>query len=300
MNEKKILIKCFNELHYNIHLNEIRDVVTSNILVLLLPYLQSMRRQLRFLKTLKKGNIEYICFGYNYCFISLLKFVFKGSLESQVLFEFSPFEKRSNDFSPFKGKAFVSDDFEINSFLFNRNLIFNGINVVNRCHGIGKYSPHVSYNISYFYNKTQEAFYLKYNVLNSKIFKYKEKKINKYLPITYLFISQSKSNMDPLFELENEILNKMKSILAENAPNLYVKLHPDFNGKFNFPILDNLNDFNGLIFTFYSTCYYTFKRYGPTFLIKINNIKSNLIFGDDSRYIKITELNNYEEFLEFA
>jgi len=283
-----------------------KEDINQNCTFLVYPFAIKLKRQLLFIKELKKRNLHYSLMGLNYSWIDLLKWLYSSSDLDYVNMEYNANKKHAQlllkQFSA--TKLFTTDEFEIASFVMHATLMSN-LYITNSAHGTGKYSPYVAYDAFYVFNNAQKEYY-KY--LSSNI-EYKTIKT----PVVHDFkfngniilISQSLDYNDDSF-VSNEEIKLIDTLKNFKNFHFYIKLHPNSKiteykcSKTNSNLLldDNKKMKNSIFFTLFSTAYYDFQAYGITYLVETQYNKPELVFGKHERIIHINEIDKLLETLK--
>jgi hypothetical protein len=276
-----------------------REMLSSVVLVY--PFGISLSRQLRYIDRLRRQKTNFYLAGYPYSIRLLIKWLISGRDTDLALFEYNAAQKHAswviNSFNP--GTVYTTDEFESASFSMHSKLIGNGVIVENRAHGVGKYCPFICYSRFFVLNYAQCEYY---RTFSPKI----DYQCADALPPTELhpkvetivLIDQFVKNEGTM--LENslaELTSRLKEIARSKELAFLIKAHP------NRVRLNQLNSdiyFYGdvselkspIFFTFYSTCYLTFRIYGPVYLVATPVIDPSLVFGPSSDIVNIDELEN--------
>ncbi|MCK0107317.1 hypothetical protein [Marinobacter sp. S0848L] len=270
---------------------------------LLYPFGIKLVRQFNFIKELRKKNIPFQFSAYRYSSVKLLKWVVTGKDVDLADLEISAFKNHAEvlfkTYSP--QKIFTTDEFEPASFALNERLIELGVYVENTAHGVGMYSPFVVYSKFNVFNDSQIRYYevlskgIDYSVIQRDVESYKSKAVK-----TIVFVDQLLKNDGSFLEYSRlEVFKKLKFASELNGYTFYIKSHPNSSVNYG-DYSENLMEFDveccdaPIFFTFFSTAYMTFEKFGPTFLIQDEVCDPSLIFGDFARVVHIGKL---EEFL---
>lgn len=263
--------------------------------VLILPFPLKLSRQLNFIKGLK-GDLSYSLYGYAYSFKKLVQHIIYRDIMSLALLENSAATSYVRDVRELGvAKAFHMDDVEVQSYVASSHLIKKNVLVNFRNHGIGRYSPYFTASSAVFFNESQRIYYESLNSFEYVELMYyldRNLEFEKSALQQVVFVSQLINGLPAEYELlEERILEKLSVIGKELGFTLAVKLHPNGrNANFlkGYPSVDSLKPSKNcttIFFTNYSTSYYTFEQYGPTYLIRSSEVDPSIFFGDEERIV---------------
>lgn len=275
------------------------------------PFPLNLRRQLSYLKYLKKNDLKYVLAGLPYR-IRDLYFLLKFKKYNNYL----RMENRAQilhayELQKLKNVKVVqcAEEYEIGSLIYAKMVNRLGMTIMNRAHGVGKYLPYHSYTSFDVLTDSQAIYYNYFNKTNHEIIA-----INaniqqvKKIPdeIVLCFLGQySESSPKIIYEDEIDILNIISKVAANyNTVNYLYKKHPNCRSI-------NIEEFSGidildgkvvagdpsliLQISLYSTCQIDPNFIGDKVLIETQYIKPRLLYGEAQPVVNIDELHVFLE-----
>lgn len=285
-NRKEVLLKCLIHKLFYI-LSKVKKVNTKNInilkswvdvslelyksekidLVYLLPYKLSLYRQLHYVITLYKKKYSFRFIGYNYKLNKILKYLSNPNLYNFVDLEHDASESfyKTHETNGIPNAIFTSDEHEANSFIHHELFIKRNTRVINKVHGIGKYSPNIVYSNIFLYNDVQESFYNLYSNVPVTYFN-KNVETSASFNNEVIYIS-GVANYKSFSILEEKLLKLLTEISKVKNFKLLIKTHPSYTKNYNnYNTINNLNKNNHnaiylhIMSTFHYTCEKSFKN----------------------------------------
>ena len=246
--------------------------------------------------------------GVPYRISPLLKTLFNKNIDHLItVFEHTGAIRHANYFINNQGirNILTTEEFEVGSFSFSKQLIKNGIHVTNACHGLSVYSPFVYYSKFLLINKKQQELYsifnefLNFEIMYEENFNGDDFKVSKVI-----FVDQGDLSKLGL-HYEGALREKVLDILNKSGENgqtpIQIKTHPNtkqaeikrLQTQYKFlPIIKNLEPpLEDIVFiTLYSTAYYDFRNYGSFLFIEDDLFNPSLFFGPKINTVHISEL----------
>lgn len=273
-------------------------------LYLVYPFGLKFRRQVAFIKQLRRDNLPYRVIGYQYSWKKLFKWLCTGKDVDLADLELTAFRRHAEylwrRYHP--SLVLTTDEFEPSSFILNKALMEKGVGVVNTAHGVGKYSPFVCYSEFRVFNDAQKDYYSKYS--SGIKFVYLEEPPQpevKPSPVSFVFVDQLLNNDGGVIErAQVRVFHVLARVAANRGVRFLIKKHPNSNsnhGAFErYAFKGNLEDIpNPVFFTFFSTAFVTFRIYGPTYLLEDDVFDPKLVFGSSNRVVNVEELDKFAE-----
>ncbi|MBT8326144.1 MAG: hypothetical protein KJP21_00390, partial [Bacteroidia bacterium] len=224
-----------------------------------------------------------------------------------TVFEYTGAISHANYFLKDHGirKILTTEEFEVGSFSFSKQLIENGIHVTNACHGLSVYSPFVYYSKFLLINKKQQELYsifneyLDFEIMYEETYEKDESEVSKII-----FVDQgdlSKLGLHYEASLRGEVLSILNQTSKKGLSSIQIKTHPNtkqgeikrLQSQYEFlPIIKNLEPpLEGLVFiTLYSTAYYDFRNHGRFLFIEDDLFNPSLFFGPKIKTVHVSEL----------
>lgn len=263
--------------------------------ILVLPFPLRLSRQLDFIKGIERG-CDYSLYGYAYSLRKLLQHIIYRDIKTYALLEYSASTSYVRDIRALGvTETYHMDDVEVQSYVANCKLMKEGVLVHFRNHGVGRYSPYFSASSAVFFNESQRTYYESLNTFKYTGLMYSQNRTLKFERSSVqhiVFVSQLIDGLPGEYELlEKRVLEKLSILSNELGFSLSVKLHPngrnvDFLKRYSEVVtLTPSNDCSTIFFTNYSTSYYTFEQYGPTYLIRSMEVDPGIFFGDGERIV---------------
>lgn len=277
--------------------------------VLVLPFPLKLSRQLTFIRRLWEGDVQFSLYGYAYSLKNMLRYIIRRDVESLARLENSATESYSQDILALGvAEVFHMDDVEVQSYVANNLLMREGVSVRFRSHGIGRYSAFFTASSAVFFNESQRDYYEALNSFRDVELLYPidrciahEKSDLRHV----IFVSQLINGMPAEYEgLEQRVLEKLSVLSKELDFSLAVKLHPNGrNAEFlkAYPCVNSLElstNCSTIFFTNYSTSYYTFEQYGPTYLIRSAEVDPSIFFGNEEHIVNETAFSDSASFIK--
>lgn len=272
-------------------------------LVIVYPFDISFRRQWRFLASLRARKIRYTLAGYPYSPMLLFRWIvtrddrYRASLELEAAVKHGEYVLRR--FRP--TCVLTTDEFEAASFAMHERLIAADVKVENKAHGVGKYSPFVSYSRFQVLNDSQADYYTRFNpglhttIAPREVREWPLHKVRVLVLVDQL-VKQDGSFLDAF---QNRVLQVLKRIGPALGYDVALKLHP--NSKQASTISGVVcerglpwSPGEALFLTAFSTAYLSFERLGPTWLLEDAFINPRLVFGKEAR---VASVDHLEEFI---
>ncbi len=278
----QIVQKSWVKLNYELF----NDISDRHVLVL--PFGINIHRQLAYITFLKKEGVSYSYYGYNYCFADVITIFFRSNILELAKIEHRVYSTAAKEIiDTYKLSTFcTSDDVESGSHILNDVLRKKNVKVINKSHGVGRYSPYISCDEFYLYGIGQRDFYKRNNRDISYVLYEFPKKYEKCLAgKRCIFVSQATNlNLD-YQKYEQDLIGDLGRVMESVGFELYVKVHPNLRNRTQrfggYRITDELSsreNMGSLIVTVFSTAYYNFKQYGHTVLL--NSSLSFLFEGE--------------------
>lgn len=295
LNKNKIknenIVKYWCDVDEKLHLSVIK---TKNTIIFIFPFVNNLKRAFLSIKKIYSSSNKKTLIGLPYSFKTLFRIVFSKNLYRDLAIidhEYKAYNLHANDYDS-ATNIYTSDEFLTGIFITNNILINNKKSIINKAHGIGFYSPFISYTEFECFNEGQKLFY---NTINTKI-NYKTR-----FSSVKLLDTQIKSNIVIIHQnfedykhrnLENLIQLSVFKILNFSILNkkIYIKFHPNIKNKTkknfletfeNFTEISDLNSLSEISFIgISSTAYYDFRDYGNFFFISNNKDIIFKIFGN--------------------
>lgn len=316
---KKSVIRSWvdvNELMY-------RDKIDYST-ILIYPFFLNLKRHYSFIKQCKKNRYNFVFMGVPYSFKKLFA-CFTSNKQERIIkyieFEVEAYLAHANELIKKNIAEWnTSDEFEIASFVLGNEFRKEGITSINTSHGIGNYSPYISYDIFYTINAQQEQFYKKRskyllfrrrkNYINSEINHWDlwKKQESKYL-VVYIHATMEKAGLKYEAEMQNNIINILKEVdlLKNSSIDLMIKFHPNLsNNKCralekrsglkpfkDYSLLKEYNHKKILFVNIFSTLFYELKDKVDFIFVVDEHLDSSIFFGDEIKKINIDCLKSF-------
>ena len=316
-NRKEVLLKCLIHKLFYIF-SKVKKFNTKNInilkswvdislelyksekidLVYLLPYKLSLYRQFQYVITLYKKKYSFRFIGYNYKLKKILKYLTNPNLYNYVDLEHDASESfyKTHETSGIPNAIFTSDEHEVNSFIHHELFIKHKTRVINKVHGIGKYSPNIVYSNIFLYNDVQESFYNLYSNVPVTYFN-KTVETSASFNNEIIYIS-GVANYKSFSILEEKLLKLLTEISKAKNFKLLIKSHPSYIKNYNnYNTINNLNKNNHnavylhIMSTFHYTCEKSFKN-----IIVIDDVYNGTdTFGKTDDCMTLSDIKLYFE-----
>ena len=273
----------------------------STSTVLVYPFGLSVKRQMRYFKLLNEKKFNYKIIGLRYSFWKFLKVVFaKRKRDFNYLdLEVSAYKHHARVLSRLKPKQmFTTDEFEAAGLILNSSLIENGVEVINKAHGIGMYCRYLCYSVFEVYNKEQIRYYKPTSpmidyVLNKNIKAPMAPPPNQDLlnkAIVYVHSNVEDIGMKCEIKIQNQILEDLKKFTSIKGLPLILKIHPNTSDekvevlmKKGFACEKDINQiirkYRPVFITIISTAYYDYRLLGDFYFYKDRYNDASVYFG---------------------
>lgn len=273
-------------------------------LILVYPFGINLMRQLRYLGWLRCGKYAYTLAAYPYSPRLLLRWLWCGSdldlaqLEIDAACGHAAWILRR--FRPMR--VFTTDEFEPASFVLNEALMRSGVEVVNKAHGVGKYSPYVAYSQMWLFNEAQREFYRHFNPGQSfRLYPRRAPDWPLAAVETLVLVDQLCEETTAIHSFQQSIARTLRRVGPELGFHVAMKLHPNSSlpestedDGFRRTRTGGWAPGTALFLTAYSTAYLSFESRGPTWLVENAQFDPRLVFGSEARVVHLDAL---EEFL---
>jgi hypothetical protein len=271
-------------------------------LVIVYPFDINLSRQWRFLASLRARRLRYTLAGYPYSPLLLLRWLLTLDDRARARLEVDAAVKHAHaivrQFRPVR--MLTTDEFEPASFAMHETLIAAGVEVENKAHGVGKYSPFVAYSRFGVLNDAQADYYAHFNpglaisIAPRPAMTWPLSGVRTLVLVDQL-VTRDGSLLDGF---QARILEALKRVGAPLGYGVALKLHP--NSKES-PAIDGVVCERGLpwppgealFLTAFSTAYLSFECLGPTWLVEDASINPRLVFGKQARIIEIQHLGEF-------
>lgn len=302
---------CKNLKLRKCYVEDVEALFDSNkdVLRLIYPFPLSIKRQWRYIKSLRKNNLKFVFSGFRYRFSDFLKFMFKKTYLNLYKLEINA-SIRDAKYHSVKYQVSVietSDEYDIGSYTYAKALD-RKIFLLNSAHGVSSYLPYQHYSQLNVLNNEQKRFYSAYNKhikislrsirLRKDIKTFDVDKPCLVLLGQYSPISDEQIRIDELALLD--VLDKF----SKSHPNVYVyyKIHPN-NDSFDLSEYSNVKVLKGehvqteklLQISLFSTCQIDPNFKGEKYLIETQLIKPEFAFGKDEPQVYIDTLSLFLE-----
>lgn len=289
------------------------DTEQSSVIRAVYPFPVSVRRQLRYLKFLRKKGYMFKLAGNSYRAPDLLRFVLRRDLRS-----LQRMESRAQILHAFEVAALkvrnvqLSDEFDIGSLDFTRTLARLNLHVANSAHGVGKYLPVHAYPEFHVLTQRQKQYYV-----TTRPCHYIQRKLNEkapvvatgkaatesleHWPVCFVFLSgQSARGIgEKHLALNEERATKLLGAEFGDNPGvgLYYRPHPNNHEPvvppgFNLlPALEQVNGLpNTLFASFNSTCQIDPAFKGRKILLRGELMYPEVWFDDTEEMLNLDQL----------
>lgn len=271
-------------------------------LYLVYPFGLNIKRQVSFIRQLRAHKLNYRLCGYNYSLKKLFHWLVSGKDVHLAELELDAFYRQA-DFilSRFSPKTVLTtDEFEPASFALNNKMMNAGVTVINTAHGVGKYSPFISYSQFNLLNNAQAEYYTRFSgSINIKFIQEDPQPKLRAAPLTIVFVDQLLKNDGSALEIsQRAVFDKLSSSSKLLGFDFVIKPHPNSVAKHlgfeNCIYKGDIKDLlNPVFYTFFSTAFLTFRKYGPTFLIRDHVFDPALVFGESDRVVDVDNLDKH-------
>ena len=297
------LIKTYVDVEYNLFRERVSGKKT---LVAIFPFPLSMKRQIKHVINMYQNkSVDCVFIGIPYSASKLIKFILTKKQVDLFELEYDGYSRLNILLQKYKFCEYLNmDDYDPFSVLTGDLLKNTDKKVVTYLHGIGTYSPYISTSELKVFNSVQENYYRQYNKIHTV--NYYENLMTNALRFEVIkpgdmlvFYSQVTNNTLFIKPIEERILRILQPLSKRNKSMLYYKPHPNYINlpsyikEMGIQDASNCNPGKHKIYnaSFYSTSFYTEKCDG-TFLVGVNEIPSQLLFGEGKYIIKEEELKN--------
>ncbi len=277
-----------------------KDIDRENTLFVVYPFSINRKRQIDYIKFLKSKGIKYVYSGYNYAFTDLLKWLL-GSDDADLAALENNANERHADFLLNRiefNQLLTTDEFEVSSFILNRKIKNAGKKVINKAHGVGKYSPFVCYDEFWVFNSAQRNYYGTFSPeIIFQDYPVDKPTVVESIKHVVLVSQQLTGNNESVADFENRVLKELSctdkyKVCVKLHPNSKIEEHVDASGIEYFKTNpDYMN--NSVFLTAYSTAYLTFQKFGTTYLVGDALNDPSLVFGREARIIDIDSLKEF-------
>ena len=301
--KKEKIVKSWVEISERIYKEELHDAQ-----ILIYPFPIKIYRQLKYILTKIKNSEKVELMGVPYSISPILKTLFNKNIDYLItVFEYTGAIRHANYFLEHHvvRKILTTEEFEVGSFSFSKQLIQNGIHVTNTCHGLSVYSPFVYYSKFFLINKKQQELYsifnefLDFEIMHTEAYESNESKVSKVI-----FIDQGdlrKFGLHYEAALREKVLGILNQIGKKGQSPINIKTHPNtkqgeikrLQTQYRFlPIIKNAElPLEGIVFiTLYSTAYYDFRNKGSFLFIEDDLFNPSLFFGPKINTVHVSKL----------
>jgi hypothetical protein len=272
--------------------------------ILVYPFGINPLRQLRYLRWLHRRKFGYTLAAYPYSATLLLRWLWSGSDLDLAQLEIDAAARHAawliRRFRP--TRVLTTDEFEPASFVLNEALMKAGVEVVNKAHGVGKYSPYVTYSQMWLFNEAQREFYSHFNPQQAtQLYPRAAPQWPLVNVETLVLVDQLCDEKTSIHAFQQAIAQTLRRVGPALGFRVAMKLHP------NSSLPESIDDDGfrrtrsadwpagtALFLTAYSTAYLSFESRGPTWLVENAQFDPRLVFGSEARVVHIDAL---EEFL---
>lgn len=294
------VVKVWADVNYDGWKGEIKNGKHS---VLIFPFLYNPKRAIKTIYSLHTKGVSYRFYGYRYNFYLVSRFVFSRSLVNYLELEKKATLEFCEDIKKLRcRKLYVMDDVEPIAYYQNSTLMACDIAVNFMSHGIGRYSIYYCATNAYFFNESQMRFYIENGRFENGCLLYPpERAITELKEVsTVIVVSNITKNVSCSsirYSMERELIKLAQEGRNINSYTLYIKYHPNAPSDYIDESM-SINNLNSLapsktVFVSYgSTSYYDFERYGLTLLVSSEEINSEILFGENERYIDLLSIKN--------
>lgn len=309
--KKEKIIKSWVEVTEKIYKDELH-----NAQILIYPFPIKIYRQLKYIVKKIKNSEKVGLMGVPYRISPLLKSLFSKNIDYYItVFENTGAVRQAKYFLKGHGiqKILTTEEFEVGTYSFSKQLVQNGIQVINSCHGLSVYSPFVHYSKFFLFNKKQQELYsifnefLDFEIMHSKKCEREESNVTKVVFVDQGDLRKWGLHYEAVLrEKTLEILNQIGE--KEKLP-IKIKIHPNTKqGEVNrmqaqykyLPVIKNLGppSDSTIFITLYSTAYYDFRSLGRFIFIKDDQFNPSLFFGPEIKTVHLSKLKaNLEKFI---
>jgi hypothetical protein len=291
------VVRAWVEVTEDLYPEEFRDS-----LVVVYPFDIKLKRQWRFLVSLRRRRICHMLGGYAYSPALLLRWLVTRDDRDRAKLELDASYRHAEwilkRFKP--ARLLTTDEFEPASFVMHEALMAGGVEIENKAHGVGKYSPFVSYSRFHVMNHAQAKYYAHFNpVLELRVMPRSSVNWSLQQVHTLVLVDQLVTRDGSLLDVfQTRILKELKRIGPSLGYRIALKLHPNSKDS---PELPGVLCEKGLpwqpgealFLTAYSTAYLSFEGIGPTWLVEDAVINPRLVFGDDARIVSVDRLEEF-------
>jgi len=267
------------------------------------PFPLNVRRQLRYIQSLRRSRRRFKLAGYPYLPRDVLRFLVRRDIRSLMHLESRSQIRHAAQVIALGVKAVqVSDEFDIGSLDFSRRLGRSPIELRNSAHGVGKYLPVHAYPSFETVTKKQQTYYRALLSCRYSLRRLNDRPEGTPVRTTardatrLVFLSQcSKTVSNIVVEAEHRVTRRLADALASTNVELLYKRHPlstSSQAPEGFRLLEQLANVNGLpgttFVSFFSTCQVDPAFKGRKVLLRERLIYPEIAF-DESEEIVDTE-----------
>ncbi|MFO0472521.1 MAG: hypothetical protein ACK51Z_15970 [Pseudomonadota bacterium] len=286
------------------------DPAEPGVMRAVYPFPLSVRRQWRYLKSIRSRGIAFAFAGHAYGWGDWLRLAWRRDRESLARLEARSQIVHAREVAALGvGTVQVSDEFNLGSLEFSRTLARLGVHVVNSAHGVGKYLPAHAYREFWVLTRKQQQYYVP--LIDCR---YALRTLNDQQGGTgattrtepdgqahahIVLLSQCFPGLTPLVGVnEAAIIERLASAFGSRADmTLYFKPHPTQGecppppGFVTLPSLAHVNSRPGTVFiSQYSTCQIDPSFKGRKLLVRRGLIHPEICFDDEDNILSLDEL----------
>lgn len=280
---------------------ELVDIRIEDCGILVYPFPLNVRRQLRYLKQLKQNGYRFRLAGMPYSITRVLLWAIRPDDERIAAIEVTAARRHAEEiqkrYSP--SQVLTTEEFEAGTFALGSELRSRGIRVTNMAHGVGKYSPYVSFDEFHVFNDMQESYYRQFGDVDRYCLYPREVRCWGMRNIGTLVLVDQLVWRDGslLNQLQDKIVSILCNVAERTGLNVAVKLHPNSqlspdgrNTAVEYTTHRHWADGAAMYLSVYSTAYLTFEENGPTLLVGNDCIDPRIVFGNDADAIHVDDL----------
>jgi hypothetical protein len=281
------------------------DPEERGVLRAVYPFPISMRRQLRYLKSLRVKQRRHRLCGVPYGRSDLGRVLIHQDLRSLQRLESRAQIRHAKQLVQRGVKSVqLSDEFDIGSLDFTRYLVRSRIEVINSAHGVGKYFPVHAYPRFDILTRRQQQYY--YPIRDCE---YRLRRLNAqtsgtrrsapYAGISLVFLSQAFGRIhDLIADCEEKVVARLhREFAGIRYVSLFYKPHPNCKRPLapkGFGLLHDLSEVNGhpgtVFVSFFSTCQIDPAFCGRKILLRFGPLCPEIAFDDTEEILNIDEL----------
>ncbi len=284
------------------------DPSESSVMRVVYPFPLNLRRQLRYLASLRRKGFEFEFAGNAYLPADLLRFLLRRDVRSMMRLESRAQMLHAAQIAGLGIETFqLSDEFNLGSLDFARRLARYPVRVINSAHGVGKYLPVHAYPVFHVLTRRQQEYYhavhqctYPLRSLNDVAAPLRSEHSAAGAVCTRLvFLSQTFPGLTGIVQDNETVLVTRLQAEFGDRPDitLHYKPHPTSNLRKappGFEVLTDLNQVNGrtgtMFVSFFSTCQIdpTFK--GRKVLVRGHLIHPEISFDASEEIVNLDEL----------